>query len=71
MSTTELAPPAADLAADLAADIPAEGLTIGQVAARTGLSIDTLRYYEKEGLTLSSPERSVSGQRRYFAADLR
>ena len=67
MSTTELAPPVADLGAD----IPTEGLTIGQVAARTGLSIDTLRYYEKEGLTLSSPERSVSGQRRYYAADLR
>ena len=37
--------------------------TIGQVAERTGLSIDTLRYYERIGL-LPGVERS-NGQRRF------
>jgi len=46
-------------------DVPAEGLTISAAAEASGLSVDTLRYYEKEGLTLHRPERSSSGQRRY------
>ncbi len=39
------------------------GLTIGEVARRTGLATSTLRYYEKIGL-LPAPPRS-SRQRRY------
>lgn len=46
-------------------DVPAEGLTISAAAEASGLSVDTLRYYEKEGLTLHRPGRSSSGQRRY------
>lgn len=46
-------------------------LTIGEAAEATGLSIDTLRYYEKAGLVPRAPDRSSSGQRRYCAADLR
>lgn len=46
-------------------EVPAEGLTISAAAERSGLSVDTLRYYEKEGLTLHRPDRSASGQRRY------
>ncbi len=46
-------------------------LTIGEAAEATGLSIDTLRYYEKAGLVLRAPDRSSSGQRRYGEADLR
>lgn len=46
-------------------EVPAEGLTIGAAAEMSGLSVDTLRYYEKEGLTLHRPGRSPSGQRRY------
>ncbi len=46
-------------------EIPAEGLSISAAAEASGLSVDTLRYYEKEGLTLQPPERSTSGQRRY------
>ena len=46
-------------------DVPAEGLTISAAAEASGLSVDTLRYYEKEGLTLHRPDRSSSGQRRY------
>ena len=46
-------------------EVPADGLTISAAAEMSGLSVDTLRYYEKEGLTLHRPQRSSSGQRRY------
>lgn len=52
-------------------EVPAEGLTISGAAELSGLSVDTLRYYEKEGLSLRRPERSSSGQRRYTEADVR
>ncbi|MFC9929326.1 MerR family transcriptional regulator [Streptomyces sp. NPDC127190] len=44
-------------------------LTIAQVAERTGLSHDTLRYYEKSGL-IERVGRTTGNQRRYQAADL-
>ncbi len=40
------------------------GLTIGKAAARTGLGIDTIRFYEKEGL-IPEPARRPSGFRDY------
>ncbi|MBV2366134.1 MerR family transcriptional regulator [Streptomonospora nanhaiensis] len=46
-----------------------EYYTPGEVAERFGLSLDTLRYYEREGL-LTEVERSTSGHRRYRAADV-
>lgn len=46
-------------------EAPPEGMTISAAAEASGLSVDTLRYYEKEGLTLHRPGRSSSGQRRY------
>ena len=39
-------------------------LTIGAVAKRVGVAIDTIRYYEREGL-LPQPERRASGYRSY------
>ena len=39
-------------------DAPTEGMTISAAAEASGLSVDTLRYYEKEGLTLHRPARS-------------
>ena len=51
-------------------EIPTEGLTISAAAEVSGLTVDTLRYYEKEGLTLQPPERSSSGQRRYTEGDV-
>jgi MerR family mercuric resistance operon transcriptional regulator len=45
-------------------DTPAAGLTIGKVAHSAGLAIDTVRYYEREGL-LEKPARSTSGYRHY------
>lgn len=47
-----------------------DGLTIQQVAQRTGLSHHTLRYYERLGL-LISVHRLPNGQRRYDEGDLR
>lgn len=39
-------------------------LTIGQVAHRSGVGIETVRFYEREGL-LVKPERTVSGYRQF------
>lgn len=41
-----------------------ELLTIGKLFERTGVNIETIRYYEREGL-LSKPERSGGGFRLY------
>ena len=38
-------------------------LTIGQVAARTGVAASALRFYEDEGLL--TPRRTAAGHRRY------
>ena len=45
-------------------------LTIAEAAARSGLSAHTLRYYERDGLMLSTVDRAVSGHRRYTDRDL-
>ena len=42
----------------------ASHLTIGRVARAAGVAIDTIRYYEREGL-LPEPERRLSGYRDY------
>ncbi|QBD80223.1 MerR family transcriptional regulator [Ktedonosporobacter rubrisoli] len=44
-------------------------LTIQEVAEQTGLSVHTLRYYERVGL-LDAIERASSGHRRYKAVDV-
>jgi DNA-binding transcriptional MerR regulator len=43
--------------------------SIGEVAQRTGLSYDTIRYYEKIGL-LPRAKRKDNGQRAYSKLDL-
>jgi DNA-binding transcriptional MerR regulator len=43
-------------------------LTIGQLASRTGVRADTIRYYEREGL-LPLPHRTEGEHRRYGEAD--
>lgn len=48
---------------------PVTWLTPGEMAARTGTTIDTLRYYEKERL-LVDIARAPSGHRRYNEADV-
>jgi MerR family transcriptional regulator, aldehyde-responsive regulator len=44
-------------------------LSPAAMAERTGVSIDTLRYYEREGL-LDSVARASSGHRRYSGDDV-
>lgn len=46
-----------------------EGLSIGALAARTGLAVSAIRYYEAQGLI--KPWRNPGGQRRFERADLR
>lgn len=60
---------AAHLADGVRAESQDHGLPIAEVAERTGLSKDTLRYYEKAGL-IEAVGRSSGGQRRYAATDL-
>jgi MerR family mercuric resistance operon transcriptional regulator len=47
----------------------ARGVQIGKVSQRTGLSVDTIRYYEKERL-LREPPRSEGGYRLYSERDV-
>ena len=46
------------------------GMTIAEAAERTGLTSDTLRYYERDGLMLRPVGRASSGHRRYTERDL-
>lgn len=46
-----------------------DGLTIGELARRTGLAVSAIRYYEAQGLI--RPWRNPGGQRRFERADLR
>lgn len=39
-------------------------LSVGQVAKRTGIGVETVRFYERRGL-LDEPDRKASGYRRY------
>lgn len=45
-------------------------LTIAEAAARTGLSVHALRYYERDGLLLRGVDRSATGHRRYCEDDI-
>jgi MerR family redox-sensitive transcriptional activator SoxR len=47
----------------------ADGLTIGELAARSGVAPSALRYYEQLGLVRS--ERTSGNQRRYRRSELR
>ena len=51
--------------------MPSTGATIAEAAESLGLTADTLRYYEKDGLLLRPVPRDASGHRRYDEADLR
>lgn len=46
-----------------------ERMTIGTFSARTGVNIDTVRFYERKGL-LPEPLRRASGYREYGQADV-
>ena len=44
-------------------------MKIGEFAQRAGVGIDTVRYYERQGL-LPAPSRQASGYRRYEPTDI-
>lgn len=46
-----------------------KAMKIGEVAKRSGVGIETIRYYEREGL-LQEPQRRPSGYRQYDASTL-
>jgi DNA-binding transcriptional MerR regulator len=47
-----------------------EGLSIGQVAERTGLSVHALRFYEQQGVFVSPVRRGPGGRRSYTQDDV-
>ena len=51
--------------------IPPAGLSIAEAARRTGVSVHTLRYYERAGLVVTPVDRTQSGRRRYYTEDLK
>ena len=48
---------------------PTDILSIGELAARTGLSVSAIRFYEARGLV--TPFRSGGRQRRFLRSDIR
>ena len=50
--------------------IPAEALPIGELSRRTGVHIETIRYYERIKM-LPSPPRTAVGRRVYGPAETR
>ena len=44
-------------------------MTIGRLAKQAGVNIDTIRYYERNGL-IPAPARRLSGYREYDSADV-
>jgi len=48
----------------------ATGVSIGQVADRTGLSVHTLRFYEREGILAFPIGRAPDGRRVYSEQDM-
>jgi DNA-binding transcriptional MerR regulator len=49
---------------------PERGLAIAEAARYSGVTVDTLRYYERAGLMPTAPSRTGGGTRRYHDADL-
>ncbi len=49
---------------------PPAGLSIAEAARRTGVSVHTLRYYERAGLVVTTVDRTAGGRRRYQQLDL-
>jgi DNA-binding transcriptional MerR regulator len=49
---------------------PQVGLSIAEAARRTGVSVHTLRYYERAGLVVTPVGRTHGGRRRYQQEDL-
>ena len=46
-----------------------DGLSIGEISARTGLAVSAIRFYETHGIV--KPVKNAGGHRRYGRADIR
>jgi len=55
---------------EIPVEVPESGLSIGDASKATGVSIEALRYYEREGLLLEKAPRDTGGRRRYRMNDL-
>jgi MerR family transcriptional regulator, copper efflux regulator len=44
--------------------IDMDTITIGEVARRAGVCVETIRYYEREGI-IQEPDRTESGYRKF------
>jgi DNA-binding transcriptional MerR regulator len=51
-------------------EVNEEGVSIAEAARLTGVSVHTLRYYERAGLVVTTISRTHSGRRRYRKLDL-
>lgn len=60
----------AKLGQETADRVPADGVAIADAARRTGVSVHTLRYYERAGLVITTVDRTAGGRRRYHQPDL-
>lgn len=52
------------------AEAAADEVSIAEAAHRTGVSVHTLRYYERAGLVVTPVNRTAGGRRRYHSLDL-
>jgi len=51
-------------------EVNERGISIAEAAERTGVSVHTLRYYERAGLVVTTGDRTAGGRRRYRQIDL-
>ena len=51
-------------------EVNERGISIAEAAERTGVSVHTLRYYERAGLVVTTVDRTAGGRRRYRQIDL-
>jgi DNA-binding transcriptional MerR regulator len=51
-------------------EVKPPGLSIAEAARRSGVSVHTLRYYERAGLVITAVDRTHGNRRRYRQQDL-
>lgn len=51
-------------------EVNERGISIAEAAERSGVSVHTLRYYERAGLVVTTVDRTAGGRRRYHQLDL-
>ncbi|MFJ4657780.1 MerR family transcriptional regulator [Nocardia sp. NPDC088792] len=59
-----------EVAENSSSDVDRNGMSIAEAARRSGVSVHTLRYYERAGLVVTDIDRTDTGRRRYQQLDL-